>query len=46
MGSAYITKTKKTKTDLIIVLFNVFEQFFLKQLGGVSSIRELIDDID
>ena len=29
----------------IIVPFNVFEQFFLKQLG-VSSIKEFIDNID
>ena len=33
------------KSDPIIVPFNVFEQFFLKQLG-VSSIKELIDNID
>ena len=33
------------KSDPIIVPFNVFEQFFLEQLG-VSSIKELIDDID
>ena len=32
-------------SDPIIVPFNVFEQFFLKQLG-VSSIKELIDNID
>ena len=30
------------KSDPIIIPFNVFEQFFLKQLG-VSSVKELID---
>ena len=33
------------KSDPIVVPLNVFEQFFLKQLG-VSSITELIDNID
>ena len=31
------------KSDPIIVPFNVFEQFFLKQLG-VSSIKDHIDN--
>ena len=34
------------KSDpIIIVPFNVFEKFFLKHLG-VSSVKELIDNID
>ena len=33
------------KSDPSIVPFNVFEKFFLKQLG-VSSVKELIDNID